>query len=332
MTHLFAKLNPFAITIIAIIMAVLLISIISSIRIKSRYKKLAHEMKRIKEGEELSHGLIPNIINEYKNSASDNVEQVNTQAIIEKNFSLGLSKTYLSERFVKGSVSLMIILGLLGTFYGLTLSIGKLVELLSDSSNVEMLNSMDSIVQGLINSVKGMSVAFITSLFGIGSAIVMTILKIVYDIDGVKLSVMVDIEEYLDNVVAKEFVSQKEGKLNYISEKMTKSIEGLSENIKEMMDSYNNNVVDTTKAIESASLTLYKTTEKFDNSIEKFVENTRDFSEFNYNLRTNIERMNVTFADFTEDMKVNMKRMKENKPSYSQVAASLDKTNNTKNR
>ena len=52
----------------------------------------------------------------------------NTQAIIEENFQAELGSLLLAERFVRAATGLVIILGLLGTFYGLTLSIGKLVH------------------------------------------------------------------------------------------------------------------------------------------------------------------------------------------------------------
>ncbi|WDV46050.1 MotA/TolQ/ExbB proton channel family protein [Clostridiaceae bacterium M8S5] len=329
MTHLFAKLNPFAISIIAIIMIILIIAVVASIRIKGKYRKIGKELKKIKEGNESSDVLLNRIINDYKQSASRNIEQVNTQAIIEKNFSASLAKTYFAERFVKTSISLMIILGLLGTFYGLTLSIGRLVELLTDGSNIDMLSSTDSVVSGLLNSVKGMSVAFVTSLFGIGSAIIMTILKIGFDVEGEKVAMMVDVEEYLDNVVAKDYLETKESRLSIISDNLTKTFIDLSKNIENsfehMLKTYSENSANTTKAIENASLSLYKTTEKFDQALDKFVENTRDFGEFNYNLRTNIERMNVAFANFTEDVRVSITNLSQCKDVYKQIAVSLDK-------
>lgn len=329
MTHLFTKLNPFAVSIIIVIMIILVVAVIASIKIRNKYRRISKELKALKEGNESSSQLLSQIVNDYKVAAGENIDQVNTQAIIEKNFSNHLSKSIFGERFVKASVSLMIILGLLGTFYGLTLSIGKLVELLSASSNTDVLNSMDSVVSGLINSVKGMSVAFVTSLFGIGSAIIMTILKIFYDVEGEKVAVMVDMEEYLDNVVAKEFTITKENKLSEISTNLTKSFTDLSGNIEEsfkfMMKTYSENVAMSTKSIENASLTLFKTTEKFDESLNKFAENTRDFGEFNYNLRTNIERMNVAFANFTEDIKGNMRNLTKCHEVYNQIATSLDK-------
>jgi hypothetical protein len=38
-------------------------------------------------------------------------------------------------------------------------------------------------------------------------------------------------------------------------------------------------------------------------SLETFSDNTRDLTEFNHHLKTNIERMNVSFADFTDTLK-----------------------------
>lgn len=56
---------------------------------------------------------------------------VNTQAVVEQHFQVSLRGLLLGERFIRSSTGLTIILGLVGTFLGLTLSIGRLAHLIS---------------------------------------------------------------------------------------------------------------------------------------------------------------------------------------------------------
>lgn len=222
----------------------------------------------------------------------------------------------MGERFIKNAVSLMIILGLLGTFYGLTLSIGKLVELLSSSGSSEVLGTMDTIVTGLIDSVKGMSVAFITSLFGIACAVLLTILNILFNVEESRESVMVQIEEYLDNNVAfiltkNEKEQDYERQRNVWKDSFESIGHTLEKNLHYVAETMGNQFVAAAQSMTTTSNQLSKSIEQFDQSVLKFNENTRDFSEFNHHLRTNIDRMNVGFADLTENLNHHKSSIKE---------------------
>lgn len=265
------------------------------------------------------YSIFNDIVVDYKNAMQGSFRDINTQAIIERNFNSQFQKFNLLERFTKSAVSLMIILGLLGTFYGLTLSIAKLVELLSSTGNTEVLGSMDTIVAGLIDSVKGMSVAFITSLFGIACSVLLTILNIVFNVEDARESVMVQIEEYLDNNVA--FVlTQKEKEQDYERQKTVwkDSIDSignkLEKNLNYVAETMGNQFMAAAQSMTTTSTSLSKSIAQFEKSLQTFNENTRDFSEFNHHLRTNIDRMNVGFADLTEDIKKhnsNIKKLNE---------------------
>ena len=104
--------------------------------------------------------------------------EVNTQAIIEDGFRAELRPLLLAERFARASTGLVIILGLLGTFYGLTLSIGKLVHLVSADPGAAA-DVTQTVTHGLSQALTGMAVAFSNSLVGILSAVVLTALGVV---------------------------------------------------------------------------------------------------------------------------------------------------------
>ncbi|WP_165916320.1 MotA/TolQ/ExbB proton channel family protein [Marinisporobacter balticus] len=308
MFNVLGKLNPLAIVLIVAIIGVFMVGFVATVVIRKKYMNIREDLldAQNRENSKYDYKVLNLIIEDYKRAAKGN-QEVNTQAIIERNFNSELSRLNLGERFIKNAVSLMIILGLLGTFYGLTLSIGKLVEMLSASGNVDMLNSMESIVSGLMNSVKGMSVAFVTSLFGIAGSIIFTILNIIYDVETEREAVMIVLEEYLDNHVALAFSKEKKTEYELLDEALKgtfRELGGKMENsIKYVADGLGNQFTAATRDIGLSSKALLESVQLFDQSLKDFKENTRDFSEFNYQLRTNIERMNVGFADLTNDLK-----------------------------
>lgn len=312
----FTKINPFGILIIGIILTLLVVAFIVTLRVKKRYSELLEDLENPtnKDNERFKNHVLNAIVSDYKKAAQNVFTQVNTQVIIEKNFNKDLKGFYTAERFAKSAVSLMIILGLLGTFYGLTLSIGKLVQLLSNGDAVTAFEGVDSIVSGLINSVEGMSVAFVTSLFGIASSIILTILNIVINIEETREYLMVEIEEYLDNYILFKFKKSEEYMEMSGSQNLEKSIEkfgsNMESNIGKLVSTLDTRMLASTKSIETSSEALRNSVEQFEKSINTFNDNTRDFKEFNHHLRNNVDRMNVSFADLTENLEKTVKVMK----------------------
>jgi hypothetical protein len=300
------QLNPLAITIIVFILVIFFSAVITTITIRSKYHQLGDSLENIKE-KKSAHPVLQGILESYKTAARGNHHEVNTQAIIERHFNHDFRSLNVGERFVRAAVSLMIILGLLGTFYGLTLSIGNLVELLSAGQHTEMLTSMDSIIGGLIDSVRGMSIAFVTSLFAIACAILLTVLTIFNNIETARENLFIDLEEYLDNVVAREISQEIDSEYEMLNKALKSTLDDFSSNMERsfnyVVESFQGPLTAATSEIGNASDQLLKSIALFDRSLANFRENTRDFSEFNHHLRTNIDRMNVGFADLTETLK-----------------------------
>lgn len=276
------------------------------LRVRGKYHKLQKDLNiaAARKGSQVKNKILSSIIEDYRTISMTARGEVNTQAIIEKNFNNRLKGLGLGERFVKNSVSLMVVLGLLGTFYGLTLSVGKLVELLNTSGNSELLVSMDSIISGLISSVRGMSVAFSTSLAGVSGSIIITVLGIVINIEEARQSLMVQLEDYLDNVVEQELLQYKESELSRISTAIVTSFDGLSNKVEDVLRStvldFSDKLAMTSNNMEKSSKSLEETIMKFEEALAVFNNNTRDFGEFNYNLRGNIERMDIGFLNLRE--------------------------------
>lgn len=308
MFDLIQQLNPLAITIITLIAVVFLLAFTATITVRSRYAKISRDFHRNHKlkNPNFSEIVLTKITDDYRKAAESNGPDVNTQAIIEKHFNNEHNTLALGERFVKQANSIMIILGLLGTFYGLTLSISELVNLLSNGGGVEF-TSVEGVVTGLIDSVQGMSVAFVTSLFGISGAIILTILSTFANIGTVRETLLVEIESYLDNVVAKDYSTRMQEEYQMLAEAVQQVFDRygdqMSNDLIHLAQDSTIQLTKTTTELQTSSKALMQAISMFAASLETFSDNTRDLTEFNHHLKTNIERMNVSLSDFTDAMK-----------------------------
>ena len=322
--NILGNLNPLSATIVGIILTILISAMVSMVSASRKYDSIYSDLERGKKNSHFSNGVLGLICQDYQQAVSRGVGNINTQAIIEKHFSKQLSSLMTKERFVKKATSLMIIFGLLGTFYGLTLSIGKLVALLTGSSSSQVFTGMDSVIDGLINSVQGMSIAFSTSLFGIASSIVLTFMSTVFEIGEKRNSLMTAVEEYLDNTLASGESAVSTAHMPAQRSVGIGSAHGTAE-VERLISSLGSQLTDVASSIEFSTKNLASSINKFDNSLNVFAENTRDFSEFNHHLKTNIQRMNVSFSDFADNISGNSKDITDGYKNLEQLSYSIER-------
>ena len=202
--------------------------------------------------------------------------EVNTQAIIEDRFQADLRPALLAERFVRAATGLVIILGLLGTFYGLTLSIGKIVQLVAAETGANT-DITQGVTQGLTSALSGMAVAFSNSLVGVLAAVILTIVGVLSNVADRRTGVMVQIEAYLERMLPQ---------------------------------------VDATRAHSGAAPSgesmarLDSTVVRFEAALQNFAKSTREFHEFNAHLKDNIARLSLAFGDLSETLKAHTNAMK----------------------
>lgn len=135
--------------------------------------------------------------------ASNNLEQVNTTALIEQIYSqekVGFASCEQIEYICKTLPNLLIAFGLLGTFLGITMNLSSL------SQTIKQTNSSDvsSLVQELQAPLQGMSIAFTTSLAGIFFSAIITIVNLFRNTSIVKYKLISALEDYLDNIYLPE--------------------------------------------------------------------------------------------------------------------------------
>jgi hypothetical protein len=266
--------------IIAAILACLVGSVAANLLIRARYARIARDLRDHPDPQTPFVHPVLNSIQREARLAMLRTRELNSQAIIEQRFQAQLKPLLLGERFVRASTGLMIILGLVGTFYGLTLSIGKLVALVaSETSGVTDITQ--AITSGLTQALTGMSVAFSTSLFGIVGAIIMMVFGIVSNTTDQRTAVMVAIENYIDHVLRTQPTSPGDAPASEAGARLEQALNGFS------------------KSLE----TLDAAVGRFDASLQGFASSTREFKEFNLHLKDNVQRMSLSFADFSEGLK-----------------------------
>jgi hypothetical protein len=222
---------------------------------RSRYTRLQRDLERGAPGQPFAHPVLNHIVRDAEAAARLSGEP-NTQAIIEDRFQAELKPLLGAERFVKAATGLVIILGLLGTFYGLTLSIGRLVHLVSAEPSADGA-AAEAMTAGLTHALAGMAVAFSNSLLGIASAVVLTVLGVLSNVTDRRVGLMVQIETYLDRL----------------------------------------------PLTRKADSRLEDAVARFEAALRAFSTSTREFGEFNAHLKDNIQRMSLSFGDFSDALK-----------------------------
>ncbi|MET0283557.1 MAG: hypothetical protein ABW352_03785 [Polyangiales bacterium] len=272
----FTLINPSGLAVLTAILALLIGGVVVTVIVRARYASIGADLRRSAYDSSVSFEsrVLTSIVREALD-ARRATSEVNAQAIIETCFAQELRGLLIGERFVKASAGLTIIFGLVGTFFGLSLAIGKLVKLVASSDVGGAEQIADSLTAGLVDALAGMSVAFTSSLFGILAAIVMTLLGVFASIADKRQTVMSQIESYLDHVV------------------LTRGETGSSSSGMEPMIG----------AFARAVGQLDQVVGRFEGALGSFADNTRDFQEINLHLKDNIQRMSLSFGDVADSLR-----------------------------
>ena len=285
---------PFVgVAVIVIIAALFVLSLILLFSVYLRYKRLTSQ---IKGGTEQRNSFMKYTVNEFADAYKRYGTEVNTPAIISSAVKTKLSGALLAERFLNNAVSLFVTLGLFGTFLGLSLSVSSLTELISYSNTSEWLSVLDSVGDGLMSSLSGMGVAFYTSLAGVACSIILTVLRTVFNPQNERETLETRMELWLDHSIAPMLP--------------TDTAKSDAEVVHQMIAGLNAAAAAMDKTLKDSTAAMQRTVDAgntqlgaFNKTVGSFNEGVRDFSEFNYNLRGTVERMDVAVRDLVSAMR-----------------------------
>ena len=280
------------IVVVAIVLLFLL-SLVLLFTVYSRYRRLT----RMVGGElDRDNDFLRYTVNEFAAAFKQYGEGVNTPALIANSVHMKLGGALFCERFLSNAVSLFVTLGLFGTFMGLSLSVSSLTELISYTNTSEWLSVLDSVGGGLMSALSGMGVAFYTSLVGVACSILLTLLRSIFSPQEEREKLETALELWLDHTVAPTLPTEGGSDDVSLVRRMVSAINGASDAMEKSMK----------EATDTLTATLDGEKEQlaaFNKTVGKFNDGVRDFSEFNYNLRGTVERMDVSVRDLVSAMR-----------------------------
>lgn len=311
-----------------LIILICIFAVIEMVNSNRFYKDIINDLYNGKGENKFDNEILSSIYDEFKESAQNGTESINTGAIIDKN----LSKILLKEKCVKYSMTLVILLGILGTFIGLTSTLGTA---LSQSFNVDNISN-------ILNKMSGdMGTAFITSIFGMCSSIILNIFSI-YTCEKSKTNFYNSIESYLDNDVfykhGKSFTNQFdamrnvfERTMNTMSDKVVSSLEDMTKNVAKIFENGIQVLTDKINGVSldlsKSSIELEKTVNSMDLAMEKLNSNIARFSEPIESFRGSVENFRVYYEGFDKQIGDLDRIMNQVLDGFKQVSESFDNNN-----
>lgn len=291
--NVLASMPASGIIVIAAIAILFVLAVLLLFYTWGRYKGLAG---MVKGGLDRDNGFLRFTVNDFADAYKKYGQDVNTPAIISNAVSTKLSGLMLCERFLANAVSLFVTLGLFGTFLGLSHSVSSLTELISYSNTSEWLSVLDSVGGGLMSALSGMGVAFYTSLVGVACSIVLTLLRSIFSPQAERETLEARLELWLDHTVAPTLPTERAKDESEMVQQMVHAMDSASQTMERALQ---NATGDLKTAIDSSRAPIVA----FNKTVDSFNGGVRDFSEFNYNLRGTVERLDVTVRDLVSGLR-----------------------------
>lgn len=291
--NVLASMPASGIIVIAAIAILFVLAVLLLFYTWGRYKGLAG---MVKGSLDRDNGFLRFTVNDFADAYKKYGQDVNTPAIISNAVSTKLSGLLLCERFLANAVSLFVTLGLFGTFLGLSHSVSSLTELISYSNTSEWLSVLDSVGGGLMSALSGMGVAFYTSLVGVACSIVLTLLRSIFSPQAERETLETRLELWLDHTVAPTLPTERAKDESEMVQQMVHAMDSAS---KTMESALQKATGDLKTAIDSSRAPITA----FNKTVDSFNGGVRDFSEFNYNLRGTVERLDVTVRDLVSGLR-----------------------------
>ena len=286
-----SAMPPVGLVVIVAILSLFVLAVLVLFITYGRYSRLASLVGNLNR----DNDFLRYVVNDYANAYRQHGKDVNTPAIVANGVNSRLGGSLLCERFLNNAVSLFVTLGLFGTFLGLSLSVSSLTELLGSNTG-EWLSVLDSVGGGLMSALSGMGVAFYTSLVGVACSIVLTILRSIFSVQHTREKMETRLELWLDHDVAPTLPTEAPKDNADLVHQMVLALDRTAQS----MDQTLTDATDELKAAISASRTPIAAMNR---TVESFNSGVRDFSEFNYNLRGTVERMDVTVRDLVSGLR-----------------------------
>lgn len=265
-------------------------SILSIIANKNLYNHISEDYKKLNEDYKRSV-LYNSIKNKYNTYLFENsYAQINVTTFIEEvctGFTFKNKSILEKIKAIKNSSSTCILLGVLGTFVGLSLM------LLTINTN-DIINSLPA-------TINSMQTAFITSICGIICSISINIILGYHDCEQILLQLMLKCE----NLLTSEISHKKSQSINDKIEDVKNTIKQISKSI-ESIEKFDQSIRKLDKQINIMNIKFMKLFDKYDTQedinkeilidIKETSKNIFESTENQYKIREYIRNLSASFA------------------------------------
>lgn len=255
----------------------------------------AIQVKKLIDGKESRKPTMVKLLESRFASASSNLEQVNTPALIAQVYSrqhLGLIPYEQIDYLCRILPNLLLSFGLLGTFIGITINLTSLSQTISDTNPTDI----SSLLQELQAPLQGMGIAFTTSLVAIFFSALLTAINFLFNTNLSKYRLVSLLEDYLDNIylqtlagqtqldkVVKSVASSFDGFLNRFGQTIRLAVESALQDKLEQIYQANTQAIKLAEQIyvrmAEASTTIARSAQEFQIASDRFIEVAKTFEQ-----------------------------------------------------
>ncbi len=242
---------------------------------------------------------INKVMREYESYKLLQHDSINTISLVEKHFVkepirlFGVLKTPVGNVLKLQQILPLtsIIFGILGTFIGLTLAISSMEQTLTTIASPNSDVSMNTIVSAISAPFQGMSLAFITSIAGISSSLVLSLFQSGFlsggtSISYYKASILAEAESLLDHSFSSKIQNEKPKDLmEKILDRFSNKVEEAFEN---SVSAFGDKMIHLTQELNSVTSQLKDMMVQQIKASESFSDNTHLLKEFGSELSTTI--------------------------------------------
>jgi hypothetical protein len=188
---------PYLIAFTGILIILTAIAILIRLGIYQHLRYLSRRVSYLIDQE--PRGKKPKIVEELERRVYEmhpNLEQLNTSALIDRVYSQYLYRNEQLDYLCRFFPNLLLALGLLGTFLGITINL----NLLSQTINEFGVGSIDDLITQVQRPLQGMGIAFISSLTAVTCSAILTIVNLLRNTTIAKYQLIGNLEDYLTNI------------------------------------------------------------------------------------------------------------------------------------
>jgi hypothetical protein len=339
--------------ILSLIGFIVLFSVISHFQLMNQLKGWLKEIEHFNpEQVNNTHHTIwlQRVIDDYKTHHLSGIYPLNTGVIIEKHLFFqkirlfGIFPVPIGNgmRLLQQLPSAAIITGILGTFIGLTLAIQSMQEtllLISTNSNEQL--TIQTILSSISSPFQGMSLAFVTSIAGIGSGLFLSMLQAGYFSGGKSLlylqnQIYSSCENLLDHQLHGEL--QNEKPKDSMEKLLDRLVTKVQESFQQSIGDFGEKMVDFTIGLKTSmddvkgifeaqkafteqfsqtSETLHQFGEKFSNTIQTL-------HEIQTNTTNSYVEIKKSIDGFTNQIKENQTKLEHGQRRFEQLLERSD--------